>query len=53
VLVTCESPENEELVMDVVKMIEREAHTHGLTDRVLDMIKKGRKGGKVVEGEGP
>ena len=52
VLVTCESPENEELVMDVVRMIEREAHTHGLTDRVLDMIKKGRKGGKVVEGEG-
>jgi len=52
VLVTCESRENEELVMDVVRMIEREAHTHGLTDRVLDLIKKGRKGGKVVEGEG-
>ncbi|MEM3003924.1 MAG: exosome complex RNA-binding protein Rrp4 [Candidatus Bathyarchaeia archaeon] len=39
VLVTCETPEKEELVIDVIKMIEREAHTQGLTDRVLELMK--------------
>jgi len=49
VLVTCDSPENERVAIEVVKMIEREAHTSGLTDRVFEMIKRELKGGKVVE----
>lgn len=49
VLVTCENPEKEELVIDVIKMIEREAHTQGLTDRVLELVKSKFKGEKIAE----
>jgi exosome complex component RRP4 len=51
VLISCESPENEEVAVKVIKTIEREAHTHGLTDRVFEIIKKELKGEKVVKRE--
>ncbi len=49
VLVSCESLESEGVAIEIIKMIEREAHTSGLTDRVFEMIKRELKGGKVVE----
>jgi len=51
VLVTCKSPEYEQVVVDVIKMIENEAHTHGLTDRVFEMIKSRLGGGYSAERE--
>ncbi|MGQ9542859.1 MAG: exosome complex RNA-binding protein Rrp4 [Candidatus Bathyarchaeia archaeon] len=46
VLVTCESPETEQIVIDVIRMIEREAHTQGLTDRVSEALRR-RLGGRI------
>ncbi|MBS7625726.1 RNA-binding protein [Candidatus Bathyarchaeota archaeon] len=40
ILVMCKSPEAEEAVIDVIKMIEREAHTQGLTDRVSEALRR-------------
>jgi exosome complex component RRP4 len=40
VLVWGKTPENERLAVEAIYMIEREAHTRGLTDRIRDMINK-------------
>jgi len=48
VLVACKSPELENIVVEVIEMIEREAHTQGLTDRVSEMIGTALKGVKTV-----
>lgn len=40
ILVKGRNPVMENIVIKAIKMIEREAHTTGLTDRVTDMIKK-------------
>jgi len=40
ILVKGRNPVMEGIVIKAIKMIEREAHTTGLTDRVTDMIKK-------------
>jgi exosome complex component RRP4 len=47
VLITCNSPKNEEIVIKLIKMIESEAHTQGLTDRVSEVINRELKGGKT------
>jgi exosome complex component RRP4 len=38
-----EKPEYEELVAQAIRKIEREAHTTGLTDRIMRLMKKGRE----------
>ena len=47
VIVTCNSPKNEEVIIELIKMIEHEAHTQGLTDRVSEVIKRELGGGKT------
>ncbi|MCK5626857.1 MAG: exosome complex RNA-binding protein Rrp4 [Candidatus Bathyarchaeia archaeon] len=47
VLVTCNSPKNEEVVVELIKMIEHEAHTQGLTDRVSEVINRKLRGVKT------
>jgi exosome complex component RRP4 len=47
VLVSGRSPFDENLAMAAVNMIEREAHTHGLTDRVREMIENTKRSGNV------
>ena len=47
VLVTCTSPKNEEVIVELIKMIEHEAHTQGLTDRVSEVINKKLRGVKT------
>ncbi len=47
VLISGQSPFEENLAMAAVKMIEREAHTQGLTDRIHGMIEKARGSGNV------
>lgn len=42
VLVWGKSPENERVAVEAIYMIEQEAHTRGLTDRIRDMISKSR-----------
>ena len=42
VLVWGKSPEAERLAVEAIYMVEREAHTRGLTDRIRDMISKSR-----------
>lgn len=37
-----DNPEDEELVAQAIRKIEREAHTTGLTDRIMKFMKKGR-----------
>jgi len=49
VLISGHSPFEENLAMAAVSMIEREAHTHGLTDRIREMIDKSRKSGNVEQ----
>jgi len=44
VLIQGHSQLDENLAMAAVSMIEREAHTHGLTDRIHEMIEKSRSG---------
>jgi exosome complex component RRP4 len=41
-LVWGKSPENERVAVEAIYMIEREAHTRGLTDRIREMIAKSR-----------
>jgi exosome complex component RRP4 len=43
VLVSSESPEGERAAISAIKMIEREAHTQGLTDRVKALFQKEAK----------
>jgi exosome complex component RRP4 len=47
ILVTGKNPEDEELAIMAIHKIEEEAHTTGLTDRILQMIRreKEKKGG--------
>lgn len=40
VLVSSDSPEGERAAVSAIKMIEREAHTQGLTDRIKAMLQK-------------
>ncbi len=40
VLVRGRTPEDEELVVEAIKKIERESHVEGLTDRVTRMIRE-------------
>jgi exosome complex component RRP4 len=40
VWVSCKTPEYEELIEKVIRKIELEAHTSGLTDRVRELIRK-------------
>ena len=47
VLIQGRSPLEENLAMTAVSMIEREAHTHGLTDRIHEMIEKTRRSGNI------
>ena len=47
ILVTGKIPEDEELAIEVIKKIEQESHTSGLTDRITQLLKE-RKG-KVEE----
>lgn len=42
VLVWGKSPENERLAVEAIYMVEREAHTRGLTDRIREMISRSR-----------
>lgn len=42
VLVWGKSPENERVAVEAIYMIEQEAHTRGLTDRIREMISKSR-----------
>jgi exosome complex component RRP4 len=47
VLISGRSPLDENLAMAAVSMIDREAHTHGLTDRIHEMIEKSKRSGNV------
>ncbi|HYY91548.1 MAG TPA: exosome complex protein Rrp4, partial [Candidatus Dormibacteraeota bacterium] len=42
VLVWGKSPESERVAVEAIYMVEREAHTRGLTDRIREMISKSR-----------
>ncbi len=42
VLVWGKSPEDERVAVEAIYMVEREAHTRGLTDRIREMISKSR-----------
>lgn len=42
VLVWGKSPESERLAVEAIYMVEREAHTRGLTDRIREMISRSR-----------
>jgi exosome complex component RRP4 len=47
VLATGRNPDHERIAVEAIYMIEREAHTTGLTDRVKAMIVERMKGTKV------
>ena len=49
VLISGRMPFDESLAMSAVKMIEKEAHTHGLTDRIREMIDKAKRSGNVEQ----
>jgi len=51
VLVWGKSPENERLAVESIYMVEREAHTRGLTDRIREMIAKSRMVEQVARTE--
>jgi exosome complex component RRP4 len=40
VLVSGRQPKNEQIAVEAMFMIEREAHTRGLTDRVSDLMRR-------------
>jgi len=42
VLVWGKSQEDERVAVEAIYMVEREAHTRGLTDRIREMISKSR-----------
>jgi exosome complex component RRP4 len=48
VMVWGKSPENERVAVEAIYMVEREAHTRGLTDRIRDMIAKSNVVGEVA-----
>jgi len=51
VLVSGKSPEDERIAVSAIYMIEREAHTRGLTDRIQEMIRKELGGREFVSGK--
>jgi len=48
VVVSGRTPKNEQVAIEAIHMIEREAHTRGLTDRIQEMIRS-KLGGKIPE----
>jgi exosome complex component RRP4 len=48
VLVWGKSAENERVAVEAIYMVEREAHTRGLTDRIREMIAKSNVVGEVA-----
>ena len=48
VMVWGKSPENERVAVEALYMVEREAHTRGLTDRIREMIAKSNVVGEVA-----
>jgi len=50
VLVRGKNPESEMIAVKAISKIERESHTTGLTDRVVEMIKKMKEEGGVSSG---
>jgi len=42
ILVTGKTPEDEELAINVIKKIEQESHTSGLTDRITQLLKESK-----------
>ncbi|MGC9345951.1 MAG: exosome complex RNA-binding protein Rrp4 [Candidatus Bathyarchaeales archaeon] len=50
ILITGKSLENEQLAMTAIRKIEEESHTTGLTDRIVQMIKKEKEKGKTKGG---
>ena len=48
VMVWGKSPENERVAVEAIYMVEREAHTRGLTDRIREMIAKSNVVGEVA-----
>jgi exosome complex component RRP4 len=50
ILITGKSLEDEELAMMAIHKIEEESHTTGLTDRILQMIKKEKEKREVLKG---
>lgn len=48
VVVSGRTPKNEQVAIEAIHMIEREAHTRGLTDRIQEMIRS-QLGGKIPE----
>ena len=53
VLISGKSPEGERAAVSAIYMIEREAHTKGLTDRIQEMIRKELGGEQFVSGKAP
>ena len=51
VLVWGKSPDNERVAVEAIYMVEREAHTRGLTDRIREMIAKSRMVEEVARTE--
>ncbi len=45
------SPENERLAVEAIYMVEREAHTRGLTDRIREMIAKPSVVGEIARAQ--
>jgi len=48
VMVWGKSPDNERVAVEAIYMVEREAHTRGLTDRIREMIAKSNVVGEVA-----
>jgi exosome complex component RRP4 len=48
--IRCRDPSDEAFVARVIKFIEAESHTSGLTDRVRSMVSQYKSGKKVVKG---
>ena len=48
VLVWGKTPESERLAVEAIYMVEKEAHTRGLTDRIRDMITKANTVGEIA-----
>ena len=48
VMVWGKSPENERVAVEAIYMVEREAHTRGLTDRIREMIAKSKVVGEIA-----
>ena len=47
-LVWGKSPDEESLAVEAIYMVEREAHTRGLTDRIREMIAKNKGTAQVA-----